>query len=257
MPLNAIDIKGDRYYVWGDRRYVSVTTVIDVLPKPFLQRWKDKRLIEDYRNHQDDVVGERPRGPVYLRDKKPADVLEYLKGKDESASASVGTLVHQYMESIAKGLALPEPTDEDLAGFYDQCNRFMDDYRPIIVESEVTVYSRTWGFAGTADMILEIGGRRYFCDIKSGRSIWPEVGLQLAGYRNTDFIGRPDGTEDAIPECDDRLGLVLHVRPDGYEPRTVGIGGHVWQTFLSALDVFEWTHGGGDGTIGGIHPIDD
>jgi hypothetical protein len=229
QPNNSYMKGSDRFYRWNGRSYVSVTTIIDRLPKVKLQEWKDRRLIEDYRSQEET-----------LREMKPSEVLSYLRKNDWSSSAETGSTVHRYLESLAKGWELPPPDNDELRGFYEQCHRFIDEYRPEFIESEFTVYSDEWGYAGTGDEIIEIRGERFICDTKTGKRIYPEVALQMSAYRNADFIGRADGRNDPIPDCSRKNGLVLHIRPDRYELRSVRIGTPVHQTFLSLLDVYAW-----------------
>jgi hypothetical protein len=126
--------------------------------------------------------------------------------------------------------------------------QFIKDYKPIFLETEVTLFSRTHGYAGTADIFMQIGDKVYVADIKTGKGVWPEAALQMSAYRYADFIGRPDGREDRVPTCVG--GLVLHLRPEGYTAIPVACGPNVFDTFLSALDVFRWNAIDGEHTIG-------
>jgi hypothetical protein len=76
-------------------------------------------------------------------------------------------------------------------------------------------------------------------DIKTGKSVWPEVALQLAAYKHADFFGRADGGSPPMVKTSD-TGLVLHLRPDRYELVPVDISLPVFDTFLSALDMHRW-----------------
>src|SRR4029078_8760738 len=76
-------------------------------------------------------------------------------------------------------------------------DRFLDEFQPEYIAAEVTVFSPTFGYAGTCDGFLRIGGTDYVVDYKSSRedvdgegnlkAPFPEVGLQLAGYRHADI----------------------------------------------------------------------
>jgi hypothetical protein len=244
MTLEVSDIRGDRFYVWHKKeRFVSTTTAIGALPKKKLQDWKDRKLIEDYRLHEE-----------HVRKMKPADVISYLKTQDMSTFASTGTDVHRYVEDIAKGRPLAD-ADGTTAPFYSQVHNFLDDYRPNLIHSELTVLNRDWMYGGRIDLVVEIGGRRYVLDVKTGKAVYGEVGLQLASYANAGFVANMDGTESEMPDVRKDVGLVLHVRPDKYELRMVDIGTRVYQNFLSCLDVFNWSRSESDDIIGGILPI--
>ena len=130
----------------------------------------------------------------------------------------------------------------------DAFHQFREDHNPEYIETESTVFSREYGYAGTMDAVLSIGGKVYVVDYKTGKKVWPEAALQLAAYRNAEFIGRARGREDELPPCDG--GLVVHIRPDGYRVIPVDTSDATFDTFLSALDVFRWNRVDGDTSIG-------
>lgn len=246
MNPRTIDIKGERHYVWnGLERFTSVTTAIGGMPKPKLNEWKLKKLIEDMMLHWDAVKG-----------KKPADALEYIRERDVSSSADTGNLVHKYVDSIGKGFELPDG-DDITSSFYGQVHNFIDEYRPTFIENELFVFNREWGYGGRIDTIIEIHGVRYVLDVKTGTRVYSDVGLQLAAYANATTIGRPDGTEEPMLDVNKRTGLVLHVRPDMYQCRQVDIGDRVYQHFLSAVDCYNWGRAESDNIIGDVLPIGD
>ena len=78
----------------------------------------------------------------------------------------------------------------------------------------------------------------------------------MSAYRNADFIGRADGRSDPIPDCERDTGLVLHIRPDKFELRTVKIGPKVFQRFLSILDVYDWVQEESGYVIGERMPVE-
>ena len=242
MPISATVMKGkDRHYPYGDRRLISVTSVLDRIPKPGLEKWKKWNVIEW-------VLA----NPERCEGKTAKQILSYYEKEDRSSvSANMGTIAHAYLET---GERTPD-TPEDAHPFLDMIDVFMREYNPRIILSERTMYSLKWGYAGTADIVMEIAGKRYFADLKTGKSIWPEVALQLAAYRGADFFV-DNGREVPVDElgADSRYGLVLHVRPDKYELRTVDIGNDVYNTFLSILDVYNWEVEG-EGVIRGSVPV--
>lgn len=231
--MASVDTRQGRYYPWSGGNYVSVTTVIsDGIPKPGLARWMAKKVAEVAGRERESIAG-----------RSEQDAIKYLLASLTSSAnageaASTGSRVHAICEDYAKSGTFPDALDEDVAPFIEQYKRFILDWNPEYVESEATVYSRLYGYAGTLDAIARIDGRTYILDIKTGKGVWPEVALQLAAYRHADFIGRPDGREDPIPDCDG--ALVLHLRPDAYELLPVSADSAVHDTFLSALDIHRW-----------------
>jgi hypothetical protein len=242
MPISATVMKGkDRHYPYGDKRLISVTSVLDRIPKPGLEKWKKWNIIEWMQNNPDRCQG-----------KTAKQILSYYEKEDRSSiSANTGTIAHEYLETGVRH----DDTPSEVHPFLDQIDTFIEEYRPKIILSERTMYSLKWGYAGTADLVMEVGGKRYFADLKTGKAIWPEVGLQLSAYKGSDFF--VEGEEE-IPISDlgveEDFGLVLHVRPDTYELRLVDIGSDVYNTFLSILDVYNWEIEQA-GVVRGVVPI--
>lgn len=242
MPKGTVQINRDRFYHRDGFSYVSVTTVLDRLPKPALQIWKMRKLIEDYRENIDAVSGLEPK-----------KVLSYIERLNESSrSSEIGNLAHRYLETRER----PEDIDADVQPYLDRLDDFIVEYKPTVLYSERTAISRQWGYAGTADIVMEINGKRYFADLKTGKSVWPEVALQLAAYSRADVLETDDG-EIEIPSIgvERDVGIVLHVRPEGYILREVKINDGVFQTFLSVLDVYNWEASESQSVLGKEIPV--
>lgn len=235
----AVDTKKGRYYPWKQDKYVSVTTAIsDGLPKPGLNRWFQKNIAHKA-VREVDLIASLP----------PDDAVDYLMKPEGgmNAAAILGTSVHALAERISKGETVENFSIEQKP-FVDAFLEFMIAYQPTFIETEATVFSRTYGYAGTMDTVVEIGGNRYVMDYKTGKSVWPEAALQISAYRYAEFIGRPNGEEDEMPTCDG--GLVLHLRPSGYEVLPVDTSLPVFETFLSTLDIFRWLKIDSESAIG-------
>lgn len=227
-----VDTNKGRYYPWDNDKYVSVTTAIsEGVPKPGLNMWKIKNVAE---------LAARNRKKLATITRIP-DAKEFILNlffkKQDNTAANLGSHVHSVCERIAKGEDTGD-IQEAAVPYVNSFRQFIEDYSPEFVETEATVFSRTHGYAGTADAFIIIDGKLYVVDYKTGKSVWPEVALQLAAYRHGDFFGRSDGTEDPIPKVDG--ALVLHIRPEGYTAIPVDAGADTFDTFLSALDIFRW-----------------
>lgn len=231
-PSNAKDTATGRYYRWGQESFVSVTTVIsDGVPKPGLQRWFLKNIAKA-------AAADRVR----LATLPAPEVEKFLMGTispaSTEASANLGARVHAKAEVISRGGTVDEIPEEELP-FIENLIRFVKDFNPTYIEAESSVFSRQYGYAGTLDAIVTIDGKTHVLDIKTGKSVWPEVALQLAAYKHADFIGDQSGVEKPV-HATDNIGLVLHLRPDRYELIPVDISLPTFDTFLSALDMHRW-----------------
>jgi hypothetical protein len=98
-----------------------------------------------------------------------------------------------------------------------------------------------------------MGDRRYLLDMKTGKGVYPEVALQLAAYRNAEFIGLADGSEAEMPDVD--ACAVLHLpEAGGYELVDVRADADVFRTFLYVREVFRWQNEASKSVI--LGPLD-
>lgn len=230
MP--AIDTAKGRFYPWADQKFVSVTTVIgEGIPKPQLNKWFVKEMARIAALH-------RLHLSTLLEEEALQFLIDYREPGFDGAS-TLGSNVHSIAEKIARGKKHRTPTAKE-APYVEGFVAFIEKYSPRFIETEATVYSREHGYAGTMDAQVEIDGKVYVMDIKTGKGVWPEAALQIAAYRHADFIGRSDGREDGLTPSDG--GLVLHLRPRSFNVIPVDTGLNVFDTFLSALDIYRWVN---------------
>jgi hypothetical protein len=148
-----------------------------------------------------------------------------------------GNEVHAAVEALCKGQPVPELSRS--AGWtFDRYLDFLISEQPEVLESEVTLWSRTHGYAGTADLVMRIRDATWLLDIKTGKNIYPEHGLQLAALASTDFIIREDGTEEPVPDI--TAQGVLHLRPRSWRVVVAYRQQECWETFLAARRIVRW-----------------
>lgn len=227
----AVEMTDDHVYTWhGDPPIIgadSVTRIISGGVPKFLTAWAAK-LAAECAVHKQSEWAHLPDDEAIAHIKKASDRVR-------DRSADIGTRAHKWCEDRVAGTH-GEP-DPDIKGHAAQFERFLADWQPRYLETEVAVFSRTHRYAGTLDGIAELGPSRSvtLLDVKTGKSVYPEVALQLAAYARADFIGRDDGTEDPLPEIDQFA--VLHLRPNGYKLVPVTVGDDEWFSFLYAQQV--------------------
>jgi hypothetical protein len=255
-PAQARQSRDDapRTYAWPplpphEFEVISVTSALKAFPKPFLIPWAVKmtaeRAVDKY-----ELLGK-------LKEADEKGAIKWLKDarwSDTSDKADRGTIVHAALEGYIAGKGV----DEDaimadliearvpknlhrsalkmVAGLMD----FLDDEEPEIYWSESTVYSRTHKYAGTADLIarVRVGGQRVpaVLDVKTSKSIYDEVGLQLAAYAMAEFVGQDDGTEAPLTPNGEpiRHGVVVRPKPGGgYERATFSLAPELLDVFLA------------------------
>lgn len=242
---------GQRFYVdpVTKRKNPGVTSVLNMLPKPFLMYWAQKVVAEQAVENLGSVVG------LALSD--PQGAIDYLKRSPQRTTrqaADTGSGAHDLFEQIAKGEPLRRVPAE-LRPFVDHFREFMEVCEPEFEFLEETVWSDTHGYAGSFDAfgVLtgegagELRGLRLFFDWKTTRSgVYEEVALQLTGYRRGESLIRADGSRVPMPKSDG--AAVLHVRPEGWalypivtDPFEIeGQEVDPFDYFLALREVFDW-----------------
>jgi hypothetical protein len=129
--------------------YVSPTTFLDIIDKPDLHAWQM-------------AVGLEKAVEVQLD------------------SSERGTRVHKACEDLANGddAVCMEEELPCVVGFVNWFNK----HQPEIIETELFVISKYYGFAGTVDLVCKIDGELWIIDLKTG-STQPSHGLQLKAYQ--------------------------------------------------------------------------
>lgn len=208
-------MKGNHQYWLDDgtkvkRRLPSVTGLLDQLGKPALVNWA-ARVAADYAtDNWEDLANQTPS----LR----RDMISNAHRRNASTAAASGTQLHSWAEDLLHGRPVEVP--EAFGASVNGLARWWEKSGWQAVRSEVMVWSDddqlidATAYAGTFDLVaLDGTGRTVLADLKTGKGIWPEVALQLAGYANASYQVAADGTDDANVTFD--RWCVLHVRPDG------------------------------------------
>lgn len=270
-PPNASIQDGNRWYTHPrtGERWISVTSILEVVNKPKLPFWSAGLAAEAAFERLPMLVKAarrrscgRPRADDSCN--RCRECVQWwvesrhIAEKDEAADR--GSRIHHVAEHFALTGELP-PHDDDIADYVVQYLRFTKDFEVTYDASEMTVISRQYGYAGTLDGIIRCGwlppkhkdwiGKPLLMDVKSGKSVWGESAMQLNGYHNADAVMLPNGDEMPLPPVE---GLVtVHVRPDNYHVRPMDDEPDTFGAFLSALSIWRWQdkHGGdGKGAVG-------
>jgi len=108
------------------------------------------------------------------RAKLPEQILRY--------AADRGTRVHEYCSLICLGIDIEE-IDGDCADYVSAFLEWFNTYKPKVLYSELQMFMKNLGFAGTCDLVCEINNEIYLIDFKTPASV-DKVSLsaQLAGY---------------------------------------------------------------------------
>lgn len=235
-PAQARRRSADRIYVWppgitpAEMVVPSVTTILQQYSKPQLMYWSAKSVAEFAVEHI-----------LAWQDLPPDAAIAVLKGspwRESDKKMKLGSAIHAAID-MKLG---QEPTieDIDLLPWVGGAFAFLEDLVADVIHSEVTIYNRTYQYAGTCDLICILkDGRTAIVDWKSGSGIYPEAALQLSGYANGEFIGTDDGEELGLPSLE--VGIVVHLQGTGrYTAKEVELTPRLWRTFQALRTLQKW-----------------
>lgn len=180
-----------------------------------------------------------------------------LRKKDERAD--IGSAVHRIIEAEVLGQPVPAELldDEDMAPYLFHFGRFVRQWDVAFEASEMVVGNRTAGYAGTLDYLLrspliaaEFGvpaDTVLMGDTKTGgeldvKGVYPEAALQMSAYRMAEVAWLRDGSTVPMPATHS-VGVVLHLRPEGYRVIPVACGDDVFAAFSIVQQAAAWVSG--------------
>jgi hypothetical protein len=237
-----------------DIKLRRVTTILNGgYPKPELVFWSANLTAQD-------AFATLPRlvaASLYPAEKEAAyDWLRkgHIRKKEERGD--IGTAAHTLVESHVLGTPLPEELldDPEMAPYLDNFLRFVAEWEVEFEASEMTVGNFGHGYAGKLDYLfrsrpiaaaLKVPADTLFLgDTKTGgeldeKGVYPEAGLQMSAYRSAEVGWLRDGTQIPMPKIHD-VGIVLHLRPEGYRPMPLKCGDDVFAAFLHVQQVAEF-----------------
>ncbi|MEV0617617.1 hypothetical protein AB0I81_30150 [Nonomuraea sp. NPDC050404] len=191
--------------------------------------------------------------------------------KDERAD--VGSAVHKLVE--CKILGEPAPVrllaNADLRPYIVHFNRWVDEWEIDFYASEMVVANYDEPYGGTLDYLfrsrplarkLRVPPDTIFAgDTKTGgtlngttydgnvHGVYPEAGLQMSAYRAAPWGWLRDGERVKLPPRHD-VGVILHLRPEGYNLYPARCGDDMYEIFQTIRRVAEFNTGLAKNVIG-------
>lgn len=199
---------------WVDKKpYLSVTTVLGIIDKPALRFWYGQQVHRAM--VQDPSLSE-----------KDALAAPYQKSRK---AMNRGTTIHSLVETY-KGTGdrienIPRQYQGYAMAFYD----FMAATKASLIEQERTLFCEKPQIAGTLDIYAQIGDKKHIIDVKTGKDIYPEVGLQLSAYAHM--------MREAGKEVDEISVLLLETGADD-----LPTGKYKFQTLTEDFMAFRAAH---------------
>lgn len=231
---------GSRFYVDAETKeqVPGVTSVIGMLPKPFLVHWAAKMTAEAAVDHLSAVEA--------IASNDRAGAVDYLKGahlRYTKYRAQVGSDAHDLFERLVRGEYVPRRLHPDLQPYADHFREFLDVVQPELIRAEDVAWSDTYKYAGSFDALLRVKDEdgtpvTVIVDWKTSKATYPDVALQMSAYGCADRLIDPDGNSEPMPHID--AAAVLHVTADQWAFKPVRFDGEVFDHFLTLRKTFDW-----------------
>lgn len=241
QPTLAFDTPMGRFYrhpITGEE-FPSVTTVLGCLAKPKLDAWRMRQVAKTVTTHAvaiPDMIERLGVAEVQRRLIASAD-------RDAEVAAMVGDIVHRYAELVGTGQA-PEAALAELPpraqSLIESWEGFVNLWRPRILFSELTVFNRSVGYAGTADLVAEIGGEVFLADYKTSRHLHSEVALQLNALAHAEEAVI-DGAVVPMPEVE--ALAAIHIAEDSHSVVRFDYDDALFGVFQALLRAFPAVRG--------------
>ncbi|MFI2242389.1 hypothetical protein [Streptomyces chrestomyceticus] len=247
--ISTIQRSGSRFYVDGEtkEKVPGVTSVVGMLPKPFLAPWNAKMAAELAVDSLDFVkqMAERDRDGA----------VSYLKGaaaRYTKTRARVGSDAHDLFERMIRGEGrfmerrngeFAVRVHPDLEPYRANFCEFLDVVQPELIRAEDVAWSDTHKYAGSFDALLSItddDGKEItvIADWKTSKDTYPDVALQMAAYGFADRLIDPEGNSFPMPHID--AAAVLHITPEQWSFKPVRFDAEVFDHFLTLRKTFDW-----------------
>lgn len=196
-----------RYFYGTDGPLPSVTTVLKIVDKSGpLVGWAKRETAASAVRNLDMLASMVRSGGVGAAQSWLSRIPDYQR----DTKANIGQRIHSLASAMTNGQQVNVANEEVpyLHAWFD----FARTVQPQIVFSETSIANLTHRYGGTFDLGCLIDGHWTLLDIKTGKGVYPETALQLAGYAEAEFWATADDpTKRALPKWD-RFG-VLHLQP--------------------------------------------
>ncbi|MFF3443576.1 hypothetical protein [Streptosporangium sp. NPDC002721] len=242
----------------------SVTTILSQgSPKEALIHWAGKLVAETAMEHLPELVRASRRPETR---KEMTDWLKRAHTRKKDERADLGTAVHQIIEAKVLDEPIPDAilNNPEMQPYIANFEEFVADWQITFTASEMVVADYEHRFAGTLDFLLQspLLAQALGCppdmdipgDTKTGgeldettydgnvKGVYPEAGVQMSAYRKARYGWLRDGTREELPPRHE-VGVVLHLRPEGYRLYPVRCGDEVFAAFCSIREVAEFQTG--------------
>ncbi|QPB09565.1 DNA helicase [Streptomyces phage Sycamore] len=237
--VTTIQRGGSRFYVNPEthEKVPGVTSVVGMLPKPFLTFWAAKMTAEAA------VDNLRAVESIAANDRDGA--VDYLKGAHRRYTklrAGIGSDAHDMFERLIRGEYIRR-AHPDLEPYRVNFLEFLEKVQPELIRAEDVAWSDTHKYAGSFDALLSVKDEdgtklTVLADWKTSKATYPDVALQMAAYGFADRLIDPEGNSEPMPQID--TAAVLHITPEQWAFKPVRFDDEVFSHFLTLRKTFDW-----------------
>ena len=244
--FKRLDGESRFYDIVGVGKFPSVTTILGVIAKPALIPWAQKEVANAIQPILQDVFDHK----IAPKDLDVDAILKMARNRPKAImeeAGDIGTQVHKALEIIVnEKIANPDLSWEHL---HERHHTFPDeriekcvgaffkwarehDFVPL--ESELMVYSKKIGYAGTFDAVGYVNGVLTVVDWKSSKAYYDEMGIQLSAYRHaySEMTGKK--------KVDGMMVLRLGKLDGEFEVIKVTSPAKNMLAFKAALELWKW-----------------
>lgn len=144
----------------------------------------------------------------------------------------LGTALHKCIELHYLDDLDTSTIHEDVAPYFNAFLKFLSESGFKVEKSEMRVFSKTYGYAGTLDLIGTLNKERVLIDTKSVAMLGQSVGPQLAGYKQA--------YEELNPKLKIAKRFALQLKPDGTYRLPEYNDRRDFEVFKSCLSIYNW-----------------
>jgi hypothetical protein len=154
----------------------------------------------------------------------PAAVLEQARERGERLHKAVNLFNRNDLDW--------DSLDPEIRSLTEAWAQYLSDTGAVVIASEQPVWHPKFKYAGTPDVVLELGGRIIVPDLKATWAVPRTVGLQTAAY--AEALWELAGGRGRKPERS-----CIHLKDGKYNvvPRNDPAD---WAVFFSALNLYRW-----------------
>ncbi len=187
--ITRVTIGNSRFYrVPGSKDLMpSVTTVLSVISKRFVNRWETGLALDKFRSRLGERLTAGTAGSI-SREELEAWTAE-AQGEPAvqlEAAGGFGTGAHSIFESLLSAEATGSAAVAVDAKYNVVVDNFLTWRKSVpelqVLQNEMMVYSLTHQYAGAVDAVCKIGDRVIIMDWKTSNQIYIEYALQVAAY---------------------------------------------------------------------------